>query len=276
MSTADETGVAREAARQQALIAALWRADPDAGAALQDWCREGPVSVARGLQAYQGNAAANAARALGAAYPTVQALIGAEDFRALAQALWLEQPPMCGDLAQWGESLAAWLQSHPELSAWPYLGDCARLDWVVHQCERAADAELDAPSIARLGDTDPDRLRIVLRPGLAVVTSPWPIVTIHDAHREGAVAAALHRARAALQAGTAESALVSRSGWRARVHRVDHASATWTQRLLAGDSLAAALDAVSDDTATGTFDLAAWLGEALASGWLKGITVTGD
>lgn len=276
MSTADDTGLAREAARQQALIAALWRTDPGAGAALQDWCQDGPLSVARGLRAYQGNAAANAARALGAAYPTVHALIGADDFQALAQALWLEQPPRCGDLAQWGDALATWLQAHPELSAWPYLGDCARLDWAVHRCERAADAELNAPSIARLGDTDPEQLHIVLRPGVAVVTSPWPIVTIHDAHREGAGAETLHNARVALQAGTAESALVSRSGWRARVHRIDRASAIWTQRLLAGDSLAAALDAVSGDTAAGPFDLATWLGEALASGWLKGITVTGD
>lgn len=276
MNTADDADLAREAARQQALIAALWRADPGAGGALQDWCRDGPVSVVRGLQAYQGNAAANAARALGAAYPTVQALIGADDFQPLAQALWLEQPPVRGDLAQWGDSLPVWLQAHPELGAWPYLADCARLDWAVHRCEHAADAELDAPSIARLGDTDPARLHIVLRPGLAVVTSPWPIVTIHETHREGAGADALQSARAALQARTAESALVSRSGWRAQVRRIDPLTTVWTQRLLAGDSLAAALDAVSGDTAAGPFDLAAWLGEALASGWLKGITVTGD
>lgn len=274
MSTTDDSGLAREAARQQALIAALWRVDPGASGALQDWCRDGPVSVARGLQAYRGNAAANAARALGAAYPTVHALVGADDFQALAKALWLEQPPMRGDLAQWGDALAGWLQAHPELSAWPYLGDCARLDWAVHRCERAADAELDAPSIARLGDTDPERLQIVLRPGLAVVTSPWPIVTIHEAHSEGAEA--LHSARAALQAKTAESALVSRSEWRAQVHRIDHTTAVWMQRLLAGDALAAALDAVSGDTAAGPFDLTSWLGTALASGWLKGITVAGD
>lgn len=280
MNTADDADLAREAGRQQALIAALWRTDPGASGALQAWCRDGPLPLARGLQAYRGNAAANAARALGNAYSTVQALVGIDDFRAMAQALWLEQPPLRGDLAQWGDALAAWLQSHPELSAWPYLADCARLDWAVHQCERAADAEVDAPSIARLGDTDPERLHIVLCPGLAVVASPWPIVTIHEAHRDGAgvkaIAEALHNALAALQAGTAESALVSRSGWRAQVRRIDPLMAVWTQRLLAGDSLAAALDAMSAPNATGAFDLAAWLGTALACGWLKGITVTGD
>lgn len=276
MSMTDDTDLAHEAARQQALVAALWNADRGAAAALEGWCRDSPVTVARGLQAYRGNAAANAARALGAAYPTVCALVGTGDFQQLARELWLEQPPVRGDLAQWGEPLAARLQVHPALGDWPYLGDCARLDWAVHQGERAADAELDAPSIARLGDTDPARLHIMLRPGLAVVASPWPIVTIHEAHRKGAAAEALHSARAALQEGVAESALVCRSGWRAQVHRIDRATTTWTQRLLAGDSLASAIDAVSEDVAAGRFDLAAWLSAALASGWLKGITVADD
>ena len=276
MSATDDADLAHEAARQQALVAALWRTDAGAGHALHGWCRDGAVPVTRGLQAYRGNAAAHAVRALGTAYPTVQALIGADDFQALARTLWLEQPPLRGDLAQWGDSLSEWLQRHPELSAWPYLADCARLDWAVHQCERAADTEFDASSIARLGDTDPERLHIVLRPGLAVVASPWPIVTIHEAHRAGATAEALHSARAALQAGTAESALVSRSGWRAQVHPIDPLTAVWTQRLLAGDSLAAALDAMPEASAAGSFDLATWLGQALPSGWLKGIAITGD
>lgn len=276
MNPGDDTDLTREAERQQALVAALWHADPGASAALEGWCHDSPVTVVRGLQAYRGNAAANAARALGAAYPTVCALVGTGDFQQLARELWLEQPPVRGDLAQWGERLAARLQAHPALGDWPYLGDCARLDWAVHQCERAADAELDAPSIARLGDTDPERLRIVLRPGLAVVTSPWPIVTIHEAHQAGAATEALHSARVALQAGVAESALVSRSGWRARVQRIDAATAAWMQNLLAGNSLSAALDAMPGDATTGPFDLAAWLSAALASGWLKGISVTGD
>ena len=276
MNTADDNGLAHEVARQQALVAALWHADPGTSGDLLNWCRDGPIPMVRGLQAYRSNAAANAARALGAAYPTVSALIGTADFQQLARALWLERPPVRGDLAQWGEPLAAWLQTHRELGAWPYLGDCARLDWAIHQCERAGDAAPDMPSIARLGDTDPDRLRFVLSPGLALVASPWPIVTIHEAHRAGAAEEALHQARMALQAGVAESALVFRSGWRAQVDRIDRTTTVWTQRLLAGASLAMALDAVSEDTDAAPFDLAAWLGKALASGWLKGITVSDD
>ena len=272
----DDTGISREAARQQAVLAALWPPDASASQALATWCVNGPVTVARGLQAYHGNGAANGARALAAAYPTVCTLVGAADFEPLARELWAAQPPTCGDLAQWGESLGAMLDAHPALADWPYLGDCARLDWAVHQCERAADASFDAASLARLGDTDPQRLHLQLRPGLAVLVSRWPVVTIHEAHRGAAAPEALATARDALQAGVAESAVVCRMGWRAQPHRIDSTTVTWMQHLLAGDSLADALNAVADLSDAAPFDLAAWLHTALAAGWLKGIAVAGD
>lgn len=274
-----------EAERQRALLAALWSTGATA-VAVRLPCREGPVSVARGLGAYRANAAANAARALEAAYPTVQALIGADDFRRLAREHWLQAAAACGDLAEWGGALGDWLEAHPALADWPYLGDCARLDWAVHRCERAADATLDAGSIARLGDTDPQHLHLELRPGVAVLRSRWPVVMLHEAHREADPTSALASVRDALAKGEGESALVARSasgtGWRAQVHRVDALTAAWTVMLPAADSLTDALAAMSalteeQDGIDGTaFDLAAWLASALREGWLKGIRVAVD
>ena len=182
-------------------------------------------------------------------------------------------------LARWFIAGVFFRSGLTKIADWRYLGDCARLDWAVHHCERAADVQLDAASIARLGDTDPQLLHLQLRPGLVVLASRWPVVTIHQAHYEGKTTNApdaLAAARDALRSGVAESALVCRSGWRAQVHRIDAATVRWTQRLLAGDSLAAALDAVSDASEVGPFDLAAWLHATLEAGWLKGITVAGD
>lgn len=270
---------AAEAERQHSLLAALWSADSSASGDLP--CREGPVSVARGLSAYRANAGANAARALEAAFPTVQALIGADDFRRLARDHWLQTAPVCGDLAEWGGALGCWLDEHPALADWRYLGDCARLDWAVHRCERAADAVLDAESIARLGDTDPQFLHFLFRPGVAVLRSHWPVVMLHEAHRQADLAPALASLREALALGVGESALVARApgSWRTQVHRIDAATATWTEHLLAGASLADALsavDAASDGTDGPAFDLATWLAMALREGWLKGIRVDPD
>lgn len=267
--------VVSEADRQRVLLAALWSAEAVPAASLLP-CREGPVSVVRGLTTYRANAAAHAARTLEAAYPTVQALIGADDFRRLAREHWLHAAPACGDLAEWGGALGDWLEAHPVLTDWPYLGDCARLDWAVHGAERAADAAFDAESIARLGDTEPRRLHLELRPGVAVIASRWPLVMLHEAHRQADPASALDAVRDALHGGVAESALVARAGWRAQVHRVDAATAAWTARLLAGDSLTEALGAVAGLADGPAFDLSAWLVTALREGWLKGIRVEAD
>lgn len=278
----ERPATAVEAERQRALLAALWSADA-AGTAINLPCRDGPVPVARGLAAYRANAGANAARALEAAYPTLQALVGADDFRRLSREHWLHAAPTRGDLAEWGAALGAWLDGHPALADWPYLGDCARLDWAVHRCERAADAVLDAESIARLGDTDPDRLHLELRPGVAALGSRWPLVMLYEAHRQADPTPALAAVRDALAAGVGESALVARSaagtGWRAQVHRVDATTVAWTERLLAGDSLSAALGAVAAETQRfdgAAFDLGTWLASALREGWLKGIRVASD
>ncbi|MDO9314328.1 MAG: putative DNA-binding domain-containing protein [Burkholderiaceae bacterium] len=278
--SAPVAAVTAEAERQLSLLAALWSTDA-AAAASNLPCREGPVSVARGLSAYRTNAGANAARALEAAYPTVQALIGADDFRRLAQDHWLQAASGRGDLAEWGGALGCWLDTHPALVDWPYLGDCARLDWAVHRCECAADAVLDADSIARLGDTDPQRLHVELRPGVAVLRSRWPVAMLHEAHRQADLPSALASVRDALALGVGETALVARAvgGWRAQVHRIDAVTATWTEHLLAGASLTEALSAVGDPTEVtegAVFDLATWLACALREGWLKGIRVDPD
>jgi hypothetical protein len=276
-----------EVRRQQSLIAALW--SPDAAALARAAsglpCQSQPVPVLRGLQAYRGNAQAHAARALKSAYPTVDALVGADDFAHLAAAHWLACPPQRGDLAQWGAGLGDWLEQHPQLSGWPYLGDCARLDWACHVAASAADARLDADSLALLSDTDPAHLRLVLRPGLAIVTSAWPVASIHAAHAhiEGSAERdrALDAARMAIHEQRAENALVSRNGSKVSVAAADAATARWTRELLAGRTLAAALDAVvcdgnlhgNDTVEPGEandagFDFGSWLAMAITSGWL--------
>ena len=101
----DERAVAREAARQQAVLQALWAEEAthtDTVARLQSTAfqaagfRAGPISVADGLQAYRRNSRAHATQALALAYPTIQALLGAEDFARLAQDLWQAHPPVQG------------------------------------------------------------------------------------------------------------------------------------------------------------------------------------
>jgi Putative DNA-binding domain len=258
-----------EGHRQRALLAALAGASPVADLGL----RETGARAARGLEAYRANAEASADRALAAVFPTVRSLVGAEDFAHLAREFWHAHPPLRGDLGEWGDPFAPWLERHAAMRDWPYLGDCARLDHALHGAERATDAEFDAASLTLLESTDPARLRIEFMPGTALLCSRWPIARIHAAHQLDGPDAdrAFERLRVAIAGPEGEQVLVARSGWRAAAYPLDAASADWAERLLAGACLADAIE-----QAGAGFDFAAWLAAALRHAWLKGVAVSRD
>lgn len=253
--------VALEARRQQQLLAVILRR----GAAPAPALREQGARAERGLAAYRANAGALAERALAATAPTVAAMLGEENFARLARELWAAHPPRRGDVAEWGTELPAWIAAQPDLAEWPWLADAAQLDLGLHAAERAADARLDAGSLALLADTDPAQITLSLVPGLAVLVSAWPIASIHAAHHdEGPDPFA--PVRAALAARQGEAVCVARALWRAVVHRLSNHDAAFMRALLGGDSLADALHAAGEG-----FDIAAWLQRAIAQCWLKAV-----
>jgi hypothetical protein len=257
-----------ERLRQQGLLAVLDRGDATALP-----LRETGERAARGVEAYRANAEAIAERTLAAAFTTVHALVGAADFASLARAFRRVEPPRRGDLGEWGAAFPAWLQAHPALARWPYVVDCARLDWALQRCERAADADIDAASFALLGSAEPARLRLQLMPGSALLRSAWPIAGIHRAHQLDGDAAeqGFAQVREAIAAARGDDVMVVREGWRAAVHRLDGATTRWIGCLLDGMSLGAALE-----RAGGEFDFAAWLQAAIRASWLQGVTAKND
>jgi hypothetical protein len=258
---------ADEAERQRRLLASLLASSADTSTLPT---RETGPRALRGLQAYRANADASAARALATAFPTVQMLLGDENFEQLAREFWRADPPLRGDLGEWGGHLADWIAQHPGLVEWPYLADSARLDWALHACERAEDATLDADSIARLGDTDPSRLVLLLMPGAAMVESRWPVGALHAAHRSEDEQA-FEAVREAIAQQRGEAVFVARRGFKAVIAVVDAPTARWTQALLAGSDLAVAIAQAGEG-----FDFTAWLTQALSSNWVKGIRVRPD
>ena len=256
----------REAQRQHRLVAALWRdADMPEG-----WLRTpGSATAAQALAAYRGNAGATAERALGAAFPTVAALVGGESFAALARHFWHAHPPLRGDLGEWGAELPGFVAGSGQLADVPYLAAVARLDWAVHLATRAADAPPDAASRAAavldaLARADPDQLRLPLAAGTALVSSEHPVATLWLAH---AGQVSFEAARVALEARRAEHALVWRDAqYRVQVQALDDADAAFTGALLQSRVLSAALDAAGPG-----FALDRWLVQALSLQWLGSV-----
>lgn len=141
----------------------------------------------RGLQTYLANGDALAERSLAASYPVVQQLLGEASFAALACAVWQAHPPVRGDVAQWGEHLAAFMQADAQLASEPYLPDVARAEWAMHQSASLADQAPQPASFALLtapnGQDDPTALYLRLAPGTSLLPSRWPVAAIVQAHQ---------------------------------------------------------------------------------------------
>ena len=254
---------ATEALRQQRLLAVL-RAQAPLDT-LSGWLRGPSARAQRGLQAYTANAGALAERALSAAFPTIAELVGAGSFAALARAFWQAQPPERGDVAQWGGALPGFIAAAAQLADEPCLADVARLDWAVHLAELASDADRAAQGLEQLATADPDRLRLQLAPGTALVSSTHPVATIWQAHRSTA-ADRFAPVREAFARGVGEHALVWCQGYKAQVCALPEAAAGFTRGVLAGLSLGQALDTAGPD-----FSFEPWLLTALRQGWLVSV-----
>lgn len=256
-----------ELARQQAVLTALqhgWTAIHTAR--LQ--------TDAAGLRAYQVNARASAQRVLLAHFPTVAAMLGDEALGMLAILLWQQSPPSSGDLGQWGGGLPDLIGTRAELTEWPWLADCARLDWARHQCERAADAELDHGSLHRLGDSAPRSLRLQLKPCVQVITSPWPLAALWAAHQLPEAEQAAATETALQTSRDLRATVVWRSPWDLQMREISPADGQWMQMLLEAnqrDGAEASLGGLLNLAPAG-FDFSAWLTTAVMQGWLWRIT----
>ncbi|PZP30385.1 MAG: hypothetical protein DI603_14755 [Roseateles depolymerans] len=239
---------------QQALVLALLGQGP-APEALRG-------GAERGLQAYANNLRVLSGQALAVPFGRIRSALGEADFAAMAWHFWRDHPPLRGDLAQWGQDLPHWLEQRAGADSG--LPGLARLEWALHQAERAADAELDAGSLQRLADTDADRLGLRMRPGVTLVmleAAAW--ARLDEPAADG-------------------MALVSRQGWRGTWQRLNAEDAALTGVLLGGGSLQQALAAahaalqatagpasVQGTDAAPDYDFAGWLGRALSESWLQ-------
>jgi Putative DNA-binding domain len=266
-----------EQRRQDALLRAVWApsgapADVDT-AADPDLRLQG--NTRSGLDAYRGHARAAARRAMVHAYPTVNAMLGEEAMAQLSWMLWQHQPPVQGDLGEWGEGLPALISgalatqsgTADMLAPWPWLADVARLDWARHRCERLRACPLDAASMALLTQGDPAEVSLVFQPHVIVLDADWPVDGLWRAHQLPAdqqVAAA----ESALRGHAPQTVLLwwsdapTLAGVQQRLLSPGQASWLRSLRTLSlGEALQQAPAAV---------DFGDWLQEALRQGWLLG------
>lgn len=174
----------------------------------------------RGLNVFRRNLFMAASRALTISYPTIALLLGEPMLANMAQGFILNSTKSEYDWAAWGGDFPQWLSTHSIVNSHPYIVDCARLDWVVHTCNRGGDTVIDGQSLTLLETKDINNIFLKVSPNVCLIDSDFPIVSIYQAHKENPEQPDLEQIKLMLSQGQGEAALVSRTSLRTKVRKV--------------------------------------------------------
>lgn len=116
--------------------------------------------------------------ALATTFPVTLQLVGDAFFRAAARRHVRETPPVSPCLFEYGESFPSFIGDLPEAGGLPYLRDLARLEWAINAARHAPDPP---PKHSRWNAPT----RVVLHPAFRLVTSPYAIDRVWQAHQDG-------------------------------------------------------------------------------------------
>jgi hypothetical protein len=199
---------------------------------------------------YYNNRRENFRKALALTYPVTLRIVG-EDFFVVLIRDYLEQhPSRQGDLHSAGSRFAEFLAAGfaAQGSAFAYLADLAKLEWAWAEALLCADApSVGTEALAAFEPSLWPRLRFRLHPSVALISTPWPILTIFDEHRRE------HPAIVSLDAG-GECVVVLRRAQDVEAHGLSSSEHRMWAALAAGRSLQEALEQLllgTDDAPAG-------------------------
>ncbi|HFD86661.1 MAG TPA: hypothetical protein ENJ35_03175 [Gammaproteobacteria bacterium] len=195
-----------------------------------------------GFGVYRANLKGNLGSALQDTYPVIFRLTGENFFNLCARHYWRSHHSHSGDLHDYGEHFADFLEAIEDRHGLPYLADVARLEWLAHRAFHAADASaITVSALQQLSENTLDSLHLKLHPSLQLLTSNYPVHRIWQVNQEsfeGEDCVELDEGGAQL--------LIFRSGLEIIAMPVSKGLFHLTRLLRNGESLAAALSATSE------------------------------
>jgi len=224
----------------------------------------------RRIQIYRHNLMAVRTEALAAVYPVILALVGEDWFVQAAGCYARTYNSNSGDIHHYGNGFGEFLETLPGAGALPYLGDVARLEWLYHSVfhDRQSPA-LDIAALASLPVSHYDRLCFRLQSAARLFASPYPVLQIWLANREGGDPGQTIR----LDAG-ATRLLVRRDHDGVLIGPLGEGDYALLDRLAAGDTLTEAYEHAR--AAEPDFDLGVALMRHVRNETLTGVYFTGN
>ena len=237
---------------QERLLNIIWHDDPT--------IRATSGFDIRGIDIYRRNLLANAQRALSISFPTIFQLLDSDVSESLVYQFFKKSPPHHGDWAQWGQAFSQFIISTKIGTDYPYLADCAALDWHVHCARHGIDQSIDQSSLQRLADSEPEHIYVEFNQNISLIKTKYPITEIFHGHHhtnELQRNKAMNSAQEALTVCPIEHiVMVYRPEFQPMVTRLPPLDGVFIESLLSGASLTSALNLMDHDSC---FSFETWL-----------------
>lgn len=226
------------------------------------------IAPEHALSVYASNARTHFIQSLMLSYPAIRRLVGEDYFLKIARGFHSRHPSRSGDLQPAGKRFAQYLSELHGEDEFRYLGEVARLEWLVQETLLAADhGPLNLANLGAVVAGDYDDLRFELHPSARLFGSEFPCVRIWEANVASDAEPEL------IDLGTGpDRVLLVRTGGQLKCHRLSHGELGFLQSVHTGERFAAAvengahrgeLDAARGD---GAFDAAAALQRFVLAG----------
>jgi len=133
------------------------------------------------LSVYRNNHRLSLAAALGATFPTVAGIIGADAMEMVAGRFMTLHPPRQPCVAEYGSDFAGYLQGAALADDLPYLPDLARLDWALNRARIAPEtAPFTAQELAALSPDQLGDLQVAPHPSLTLLASDFALPQLYQ------------------------------------------------------------------------------------------------
>jgi hypothetical protein len=145
---------------------------------------DGDIAAQARVGVHANTVQASLASVLAAAYPALERLLGADNFRLLARAFVAAHPPRRPQLSAYGAEMAAFVGRFAHTADYPFLADLARLEWARNEALFAADAAvLTGRGLEGVAPEAMGALSLPWHPATRLVESAYAIDRLWHAER---------------------------------------------------------------------------------------------
>ncbi len=203
--------------------------------------------------------------ALHEVYEAIHQVLGERTFAELASAYARRYPSHESNLSLVGRHLPEFLTSWPLTQQLPFLPDLAQLEWRVSLAFHATQKpSIDPQRIASVSLDAWERTVLVFQPSVGFVSSAWPILDLWNARAQPRSAINIELV------SRPQCVLIFRRALHLYCEAIDAAQALLLEQLLAGATLGAACDLLTQARQHESLPITAWFAHWMREGLIAG------